>query len=630
MPGAQPDQRVTPVAFRLKDLQVDLAIGLVTGPAGSVRLEPRVMAVLERLARRPGELVTRADLLAEIWPGGDVYDEALTQCVYQLRQQLVSVGGDDCRNLITTVPKRGYLLNAEAQPVEPALNEVEAPAASRSRRPALLGVLATLLVLATAWTLFEWRSAPGRVPAAPQTTTIAVLPFLPLAEENREPALELGMADTLIGRLGGIRQVIVRPTPMVRRYGGIDRDSLQAGRELGADAVVDGSIQRSGDSMRVTARLLRVADGAALWAGTFDEQFSGIFAVQDKICERIAAALALELGPQDRQNLARGGTSNTAAYELYLQGRLHLTRLTPPEMEASIGYFREAIALDPGYALAWLGLANALSRMPMAAQRPPNEFYPQAKLAAQGALRIDDSLAEGHAILGWIAFWFDWDWAESEARFRHAIQLNPNDTESHLGYAHLLSNTGRHEEALREVRRARETNPLFWLAAALEGGFLLQAGRPEEALAQLEEARRMNPDFWITHLTLGGVYDQLGRYAEALVESGLARQLSGGSTNATATEIGILVHLGRRAEAEPLLAEMIERAATEYIPPYHFATAYMGLDDADEALAWLERGFGLRDPNMTFMGVDPDWAALRSRPEFTDLLHRMNLQLSPL
>ena len=613
MPVVHPGRRVTPPAFRLMDLHVDPDIGLVTGPAGSVHLEPRVMAVLQALALRSGDLVSRADLLAEIWPGGEVYDEALTQCVYQLRQQLVAAGGDDCRGLITTVPKRGYLLKGEVRPIEAKQEETTSPPAPHRRHRPLAWGVAGVLLLAVAGALFQWQA--GRNPSTPaqQALTVAVLPFLPLAEENREPALELGMADTLIARLAGIREIIVRPTPMVRRYGDIERDSLQAGRELGADAVVDGSIQRLGDSVRVTARLLRVADGAALWAGTFDERFSDIFAMQDRICERIAAALTLELGPQERANLARGGTVNTTANE----------------MEASIGFFREAIALDPGYALAWLGLANALTRMPMAAQRPPNEFYPQAKIAAQEALKIDHSLAEGHAILGWIAFWFDWDWSESEARFLHAIELNPNDTESHLGYAHLLSNTGRHEEALREVRRAREINPLFSLAAALEGGFLAQAGRTEEALLRLEEARQLNPDFWITRLTLASVLEELGRYAEARAESELARRLSGGSTHAMAVEIGILIHLQRQDDAGPLLEEMLKRATTDYVPPYHFATAYIGLGDADEALAWLERGFAARDPNMTFLGVDTAWSALRGSPGFTDLARRMNLQAIP-
>jgi TolB-like protein/DNA-binding winged helix-turn-helix (wHTH) protein/Tfp pilus assembly protein PilF len=628
MPEVPPLQRVSQGAFRINDLRVDPTLGLLTGPQGSAHLEPRILAVLQVLARHAGTLVSRTDLLSGIWPGADTYDEALTQCVYQLRQQLVSVGGPQCRNLISTVPKRGYLLNAEVHPVAAELlDHTDQTGDTRARRQSrlfVIGMLAVALVVGGIWGIFEWRAGTDAAATMSQSDVVAVLPFLPLVEADRDPVLELGMADTLIARLAGIRQIVVRPISSVRRYADLDRDTLAAGRELGADAVVEGSIQRSGQGLRVIVRLLRVSDGAALWADTFHESSASIFEVQDAICERIAAALAQEFGRQLQQQPARAGTSDTEAYELYLKGRYHLARLTRDDMFASIDYFRQALSRDPDYAQAWLGLASVQFRMPLAGETPSSEFYPKAKSAAQKALEIDPTLAEGHAMLGWIAFWYDWDWVASEAHFRRAIELDPNETESHLGYAHLLSNTGRHDQALNEVRRARELSPFFQVAAALEGDFLLRAQRVDEAIQRLEDARLQYENFWLIRKNLAETYLAAGRDEDALAEARVARRASGGHTSAIALEIASLARLGRVAEAEAQLSELLQRADKQYASPYYLAVACHGAGDPDEALAWLERAYQARDPALAFLGVGA-WESLRDRPEYVDLMRRMDL-----
>jgi TolB-like protein/DNA-binding winged helix-turn-helix (wHTH) protein/Tfp pilus assembly protein PilF len=623
MPELPRPPRAAPMSFQLRDIRVEPDSGSIVGPAGHVHLEPRVMAVLVMLASQANELVTRQTLLESIWTGGKVYDEALTQCIYQLRQQLISAGGNDYRDLITTVPKRGYRLNCSMPAAEPApADETPAMVESPRRRPAVRA-LAALLLLAAIGLSIVWlyRSAAPELAAQPHA--IAVLPFLPLAEEQREPVLELGMADTLITRLSGIRNLVVRPVTAVRRYGELERNPLQAGRELGVESVVDASIQRSGETVRVTARLLQVADGKTLWAESFDTPFSDIFAVQDDICERISEALSLHLGPQERISLVQGGTSSTDAYERYLKGRYHLAQLTPPDMLASVGYFEEAVALDPEYALAWLGLAKAQFRIPIAGEVPPKAYYPNARLAAEKALEIDPALAEGYAILGWIAHWFEWDWAGSEAYFEQAMEFDGNDTESHLGYAQLLADTGRVGQALAEVRRARELSPSYLVAAALEGGFMARAGQAEEAVSRLQEAQRLDEKFWLTHVALAGVYSGLGRHEEALAETRLARQYSG-STWAMAMETGALVRAGLRPEAESLVAEMLQRSEQRYVPPYDLAVAFNALGDSDAALTWLLRAHDARDPKMALLGTDPGWLRLQDRPEFTELMRQMN------
>lgn len=579
------------------------------------------MAVLAALARRPGRLVSRTELLEAIWPGGEVYDDALTQCVYQLRQQLLHAGGDDMyRNLIGTVPKRGYVLKA---PVETVASE---PASARPNRPRgrrwfLLGALAAVIALLAGWAGLRWHDGNGAAPASAGRHTVAVLPFLPLTEDEREPVLELGMADTLITRLSGIGELVVRPMSSIRRYGDLQRDALEAGRQLAADAVVDGSIQRSGDTLRVAVRLLRVADGTALWAQTINEPYGSIFTVQDEITARIADALALELGRDRRRALAHGGTSSTEAYERYLRGRYHFMRLTPQDMRASFGYFREAVELDPDYTQAWLGLASVSFRIPIAGEAPPREYYPVARQAAERALELDPDSAEAYAMLGWIEHWFAWNWTASEAHFRRAIELNPNDTESHLGYAHLLSNSGRHERAIREVRRARELSPYYPVAAALEGKFLLQAGRADEALRRLQASRQVGKDLWLYHVAIAGAYAAAGRTDEALAGLRRARELSGDSTWAIAMEIGLLVQLDRRQEAEALLETMVRLASERYVPPYDLAVAYNDLGDPDSAMAMLNRAYEARDPKLVFLAAG-DWQSLEDRPELRDLLKR--------
>ena len=606
------------------------------GPQTEVRLEPRVMAVLESLARSPGELVTRQELLDDIWPGGEVYDEALTQCVYQLRQQLFSVGGSpEYRNLITTVPKRGYVLKAEVDVVakEAAVDPVvdgaavnEVAESTRQKRALFLGAVVVVLAVGATWAIFQWRSEGDATSGQSRAEVVAVLPFLPLAGNDRDPVLELGMADTLITRLSGISELVVRPVSSVRRYVDLERDALEVGRQLGVDAVVDGSIQRSGDTLRVAARLLRVSDGTALWGDTMSGPFGDIFAVQDEICARIADALALEFGQDERREMAKGGTANAEAYEHYMQGRYHLARLTPNDLRESVEHFRAAVALDPEYTQAWLGLASAQFRSPIAGEVPPMEYFPRAFEAAQRALKLDPSSAEAYAMFGWIAHWYEWDWAASEVHFKRAIELNPNDTESHLGYAHLLSTVGRYEEAIVEGRRARELSPNYMAAAALEGGFLMRAGKPEEALRHMEAAREVGENLWLFRITLAGAYAANGRMEEALAEMAQASDLTGGGTWVMANQIGMLQRVGRGEEAKALFADLLKQSQERYVPPYDLAVAHQAMGDLDTALAMLERALEVRDPKLVFITQNV-WSPLRGQSRFERLAQHVNLQL---
>lgn len=394
--------------------------------------------------------------------------------------------------------------------------------------------------------------------------SITLLPFKPLVAENRDEVLEMGIADTLIAQLGNNRKIIVLPLSSVRKYGNLEQNAMEAGKELGADSVLDGSIQRWGDKIRVNVRLIKVADGTSVWTGTFDEKFPDIFVVQDSISKRVESALAIQLSGDEQTLLKKRQTNNAEAYEFYLRGRYHVFKITRPEILKAIGYFQKAIDADPNYALAYAGMADAYRTL------------------ALRTLEIDDSLAEAHIVLGWVGFLFDWDWENAERELKKAIELAPNDSEAHRAYAHFLSNSGRHEEAVAEGKRARELAPLTLITAALESQFLIYAGRYDEATARLDKTLELDQNFWLLHNYLGRVYILQGRNAEAIAEFTKARELSAGGTTEPIAQLGYALAIsGKRNEALAILKELKSFAAENYVPMYFFALIYNGLGNRE-------------------------------------------------
>ncbi|HEY3166455.1 MAG TPA: tetratricopeptide repeat protein, partial [Candidatus Binatia bacterium] len=388
-----------------------------------------------------------------------------------------------------------------------------------------MALAAGALVVATIVTSFMLASRRAQ-------ESVAVLPFKPLLSDNRDQVLEMGMADTLISKLSNTREMVVPSLTSVRRYAGLNQDSLAAGRELGVSSVVEGSIQRMGDRIRVTVRLIKVADGSSLWGATFDEKIADVFAIQDTISQKIAEALPLRLSGEAQKQLRKRYTENVAAYELYLTGRYHWNKLTPPEIAKSIGFFQQAVEIDSSYALAYFGLADAYRVLAITSDMPPKEAFPQAKAAAEKALQIDDSLAEPHATLVLVHMWFDWDWAAAETEAKRGIHLNPNSGFCHWAYAHLLSNLGRHDEAIIHAARARELDPLSLITNTREGAVLYFAGRYDQAKARLQKTIELDPTFWVAHLFLGQVHLQKGNYPAALEEFSKAKEFSRGNSEA--------------------------------------------------------------------------------------------------
>jgi TolB-like protein/Flp pilus assembly protein TadD len=490
-------------------------------------------------------------------------------------------------------------------------------------------IIAALLILIAGvigFVLFQNAHRSSVAPAAIGHKQIAVLPFKPLTAENRDQVLELGVADSLITKLSNSKEIVVRSLTSVRRFIGLDQDPVTAGRELQVNSVLEGNVQRSGDHIRVTARLVSVTDGASLWAGTFDEKFTDVFAVEDAISQKVADALALRLTGEEKQRLTKHYTENTEAYQLYLTGRFHYAKLIPPEIRTSIGFFRQAIEKDSNYALAYFGLAEANRALAMTSDVPSKDCLPQAKAAAKKALEVDDSLAEAHAELACGLIWYDWDWVGGEREAKRAIALNPNSAHAHFTYADMLSDEARHDQALVEMARARELDPISLLYSALEGMFLHHARRDAEALARLQKALDLDQNFWVTHMIFGYVYTQQRKYPEAIAEFAKAKELSRGNSQAIGS-IGYVAGLtGDKTTAQAVLDELHTRSAQGYIPPCNVALVYSGLGNQDEALRQLEKAVDERDVQLNFLKVDPRWDLFRSNPRFTAILKRIGLQ----
>jgi len=626
--------------YEFGDFRIDASKRLLTkGNDEPLPLTAKVFDTLLYLVRNQGKVIEKDQLMREIWADTIVEENNLSQNISILRRVLGEKPGEG--RFIATIPGHGFRFVPEVRNISEELfarvgdfgeNESLKPQISdlktetRNQKRFRFAVFACLSILALgSLGFYLWRSANVKAVRTP-VKSIAVLPFRPLVTENRNEALEIGMADTLISRLGSNREIVVRPLSAVRRFGNLEQDALVAGRALDVESVLDGSLQRWGDKIRVNVRLVKVADGTLLWTETFDEKFTDIFVVQDTISSKVAAALALQLGSDEKMRLTKRYTENVEAYQVYLRGRFHVFRLTPPEIQAGITDFLKAIEIDPNYALAYAGLSDAYRSLTVGGEMSPTEFMPKSKAAAIKAIEIDDALSDGHAALGMTLFWGEWNWREAETQFKRALELNPNDVNAHIFYAHLLSNTGRHDEALAEIKRARELDPLLPYAGALEGQFLNHAGRTDEALDRLRKTFELAPNFWMPHLFASSCYAEKGMYAESLAEARKAREFSPAQTVSIAHEGYALAKLGRHEDARAALDELLKLSATRFVPPYHLAMIYNGLGETDKTFESMEKGYQQRDPKMAFLKVEPKWNNLRNDPRFIDLMKRMNFE----
>jgi TolB-like protein/class 3 adenylate cyclase/Flp pilus assembly protein TadD len=490
----------------------------------------------------------------------------------------------------------------------------------RRRRRFLLASLGVLLLgLIIAGVVTRWRSKP-----VAEHKTIAILPFKPLVATASDPVLEVGMADTLITKLSGKGGIIVTSLTSAQAFAG--SDPVTAGRKLGVNSVLDGSVERASDRLRVTVRLIKVADGSSPWSATYNEKFTDVFTVQDTISKKVAEALELRLNPEEQKRLTTRYTDNLEAYQLYLTGRFHWSKLIPPEIDKSIGFFEQAIKQDPDYTLAYFGLGEAYRARSMAGDLRPVATFPRATAAARKAIELDPALAEPHITLAVIYGWFDWDFSGSEREARRALQLNPSLALAHSVLTMSLVATGRFAEAMAEAKKSQQLDPVSPFIAALAGSTFFDAGHDEEAVELLNHALELNPDFWLAHHFLGQIFTKQKNYAEAIAQLNIAVEASHGNSDAVSMRAYVWAITGERAKAQAVLEQLKSAAEQRYIPPWSFSVIYLGLGDLDQAFAWLEKGCEERDPHVTFIVADPKWDVVRGDPRFVTALRRIGFK----
>ena len=599
---------------------------ILLDPAGdTVKLMPKAFDILAFLAQNNDRVVSKDELMSAMWPDTIVEENNLTQNISSLRRAFGEKPHEN--RFIATIPGRGYRFVADVKHVEmegslmPERSDLQTePIPGRIswvqplRRwwpvPAGIALLALL-----AYFVF-WPPQVGS-----KVRTLAVLPFRPIAVETRDEALELGMADSLITKLASGNDLRVLPLAAVRGLSSQEIDPQSLGLRMGVDAVLDGVMQNAGGRLRVSAKLIRVADGRQLWAGQFEEEERDIFAVQDSISQRVANALAVPLSGRNKSP----NTADPEAYELFMRGKYHAYKLVRDEVQKGIAYYEQAISLDPNYALAYVELANAYRAMVLTNDAAPNEMMPRAKAAAAKAVELDGNLAEAWTSLASSSFWFDWDWQKAESNFKRALEIDPGSAQTHAFYGHLLSNIGRHSEAATEIRRAREIDPMNPVFSAMEGQILFFGGREQDSSVVLQSIIDLDPNFWLAHLFLCRNYISKGMLEKALASANRAKSIARGNAEATGTAAYILAKMGRTQEARQVLAELESRKDQPFLA-YATAQVHLALGDKEHAMDLLEQAYKQREPLMVFLKVEPKWNELRSESRFIDLTNKMNFQ----
>ena len=479
-----------------------------------------------------------------------------------------------------------------------------------------VALIAIVTLVAAALVLWS-RSWP-----AESIDSLAVLPFSNASDNPDAEYLSDGITESLINSLSRMPKLKVMSRSAAFRFKGRESDVQAAGRELGVRAVLTGRVVLRGDDLSISTELVDPKDNHQLWGEHYSQKLSEVLSVQEEIGNRIAEKLRLQLSGEDKQRSAKRYTQSPEAYQLYLKGRYHAAKFTKDETDKGLEYLRQAIAVDPNYALAYDGLAYYYAILDDWLF-PPREVMPLAKAAAEKALQLDDTLAEAHADVGAFHVFYSWDWPTAERELKRAIALNPNYAYAHEIYGWCLIPMGRIEEGIAELKRAEQVDPLSFEASSLLGLFLHMARRYDEAIGELQRTIELNPAFWLGHSWLGHAYVRKGLFSQALAAVQKARSIED-TIAEPLSALGIAYAVsGNRAEALKALDQLLERSKHTYVSPYNVATVYAALGDHDQAFSWLEKTYEGRSWYITFLRVDPDLDSLRGDPRFRDLVRRV-------
>jgi TolB-like protein/DNA-binding winged helix-turn-helix (wHTH) protein/Flp pilus assembly protein TadD len=620
--------------FQLGPWLIRPSLNSVVRNGTTTRLTPKAMAVLVCLAEHPGEPVAKEKLLERVWPETFVSDDVLKGSVAEIRRVLE----DNAREprIIETVAKRGYRLIA---PLEWINGQQQTPAArlkprasvveaSPSRRSWMLATtVAVLLVLIALGAIFDVGELRTHLQAsaAPQIRSLAVLPLQNLSPDPEQEYFSDGMTDALITSLAqiGSLKVISRTSSM--QYKQSHKSLPEIARELNVDGIVEGTVQRSGYHVRITAQLIDARHDQHLWAESYESDLRDVVALQDKVSSAIAKEIRINVRPEKSSPLPSAPVINREAYELYLKGRYFWNKRNAEGFKKALDYFQQAVERDPGYAPAYAGLADTYSLLGAAGYDLMSraEAMEKARSAAQKALLIDGALAEAHASLAYVTYSYDWNWVGAGKEFERAIALDPNYPTAHQWYSEYLDDLGRGEEALVEAQTALTLDPLSINANHQLARAQYFVRRWDQAIDTTQKTLEMDPNFAIAHLRLGRAYAAKGLYPEAIKQFHEFSNLSGDVPMATASVGNALARSGDRPGAIRALNGLRLFSKHNHVPSICFALVHAGLGDNDQAIAWLEQAYKERSDFLLVLNVDPLFDPLRRDPRFQELLRRV-------
>lgn len=596
-----------------------------------VRIEPKAMEVLLRLAAAPGEVVAADDLIDTVWGGRPISDNPVYKCVAQLRKAL----GDDQASprFIETIPKKGYRLLAGVSAAEIPDGPVDKPERFRPRAYLFFLALAAILILLVAWWRYEFHplsATPERETARPATNenqpVIAVLPFTDLSEKGDQAYFAHGMAEEVLHKLArnpGLK-VIARTSSF--SFASDNADIQTIAETLGVKYVLEGSVRRDGKRIRVTAQLIDASDSAHLWSEAYDTTLTDVLGIQDDIAHRIMRSLTTRMDADDSQ--ARRPDTQTVvpeAYDLYLEGRYYLDRFDIEKVQRARDRFRQALDIDPGYGAAWAGLADSYTTLNYLAFLRPEEAAQITRAAAERALKLDPDLAGAHAALATVLTDYYFDWPAAETHFRKALELNPSYATAYQLYAEFLRDMGRFDEGLEMIRSAQSLEPLAVFNQLVEGIILDLGRRHAEAIGHYERLLALHPELEMTHFFLALAQGHLGCMDQgmaSLEKADPGRRFP----DAVSTRGAFYAASGRTEEARAVLTELDELSQQRYVSPFLYAVIYLSLGEHERAIDLLEQAVQEHSWFVRLYGILPELDPLRENPRFQRLLESVGLQ----
>lgn len=645
-----PDAAPSLGPFRFGLFELDPHAGELRKRGLRVRLQDQPFRVLLLLVQHPGEVITREQLQSTLWPADTFvdFDHGLNKAISKIREALSDSA--ESPRFVETVARRGYRFLAEVKTdlpfaAEPLAAEAPSAAPQVAEAPALASnserasrastqiqqtqmnwkVAAILLVLAAS-SLIAWK-IHSRKSAAHRIQSLAVLPLESLSNDASQDYFADGMTDQLISDLGQISALRVISRTSVMSYKHVRKPLPQIAKELGVDAIIEGTVLRSGDNVRITAQLIDAASDKHLWSNSYQGEVRDALNLQNKVASAIADQIRVNLNAQEKTALNSARVVDPGAYESYLKGRFFWNKRTASGLNVALAYFNQAIEDDSKYAEAYSGLADTYALLGdwQYAVMPAKEALPKAKAAAMKAIELNDSLGEAHNSLAFVLDGYDWDFDAGGREFRRAIELNPGYATAHHWYAWHLSLVGQHDEAIAEMRKAASLDPLSLVINADLAELLLLARSYDESILQSRKTIEMDPNFALAHNQLGQAYLEKHMIDEALAEFHKAVELTGADNPICVANLArAYAASGRKDEAEKLLTQLMKQSSGTYSHAAEIAMVYASLGQNDEAMKWLQKGYDERfNPGVL---LRPGFDSIRTTPRFQALLHRVGLE----